>query len=184
MQLLKHLTTLLLCVTSACAFPAGYDDTVSVDLETRAGTSSTASTAPKIGTELAWWNKQSGVPSSGLGLGLYLFQGTLPRDTSGDSKYSKLIVDGMNAAKANHHYLIGVIVTDKTTGPKGKQVTTRDVTSVVAWDIAVQAGTEDTMVIAKSSSAWKRTMAPTVTYKYYGKAKSDSSPAINTIGMF
>lgn len=88
----------------------------------------------------------------------------------------------MNAAGANHHYLIGVIVTEKTTGPKKNQVTTRDATSVVAWDIGVKANTADTMVLARSSSTWKRTLAPKVTYKYIGKAKSATSPAINTIG--
>ena len=114
-------------------------------------------------------------------MGLHLFQGTLPRDKADDSKYSKLIVDGMNAARANHHYLIGVSVTDKESGPPKKRVTTRDAT-VVAWDISVKGGTEDTMVLSKASTAWARSRAPKVTYRYLKKAKSDKTPAINTIG--
>lgn len=178
MQLLKHLTALLLCAAGASALPSGYDTASTTPEEPT--DSLAARDTPTLGTELQFWNSQPGAPSGGLGLGQYLFQGTLPRDKSGDAAYPELIVKGMNAAGANHHYLIGVIVADKTTGPKNKKVTTREASSVVAWDIAVKDA--DTMVLQKAASEWKRALATKVKYTYLGKAKSDTAPAISKIG--
>lgn len=176
MQFLKHLTTLFLCAAGISAIPSGYD-TSSTPEEHKDIIA--ARTTPTGESELQFWNSQPGVPSGGLGLGQHLFQGTLPRDTSKDAKLPKILVEGMNAAKANHHYLIGVIVTEDK-GPKSKSAAPRKARSV-AWDVNIE-GT-DTMILAKSSTEWKRSRAPTVTYKYIGKAKSDTSPAINKIGM-
>lgn len=81
----------------------------------------------------------------------------------------------MDAAKTNHHYLIGVTVADKDSGLPKKRVT----------DIEVKEGTADTMVLAKSSSKWSRTHsddAAKVTCVYPHKAKFDKTPDISTNG--
>lgn len=176
MQLLRHLTSLLLCAAGISAIPSGYAPSSQVE---ERETTLLERTDPTIGTELQFWNQQPGVPTGGLGLGLYLFQGTLPREKSKDSTYSKLIVEGMDAAKANHHYLIGVLVADTPSGPPKKQVITRDAT-VTAWDIAVSGA--DTMVLSKSATQWKRAQSPLVTYTYLKKAKSDKPSDISTKG--
>lgn len=175
MQLIQHLSTLLLCATGIWAIPSGYN-TPPQQIEERVGTT-TATSETVIDPELKYWNSVSGVPTGGLEKGLYLFQGTLPRDNSGDSSLPALIVEGMNAVNANHHYLISISVTEDTVTKT--KVTTRKA-AVAAWDIAVE-GT-DTMVLSKSATNWKRAKAPTVTYKYLKKAKSDKTANISKKG--
>lgn len=181
MQLLKSLTAIILCVAGVSAIPSGYD--TNSELQRREDhTSQLAKRVdPTIGAELKYYNAQSGVPAGGLTVGLHLFQGTLPRDKSGDSAQTALIVAGMDAAQANHHYLIGVTVSDTESGPPKKRVTTRDAKPVVAWDMSVTGTDKDTTVLSKSSIAWDRARAPKVTYRYIKKT-SKAAPAINTLG--
>lgn len=181
MQLLKYLNTLLLCALGTLALPTGHNaDSTLTAREGKAVNPVKPGADPAA--ELAYWNSQPGVPSVGMAVGLYIFEGVKPRDKSVDSTLPKLVVDGMNAAQANHHTLIGVIVSLQVSGPPKKRITTLGVSSVVAWDIAVQKDTDKMIAGRYAGSTWKRTLATKVQYKYVGKAKSGYAAAVNTIG--